>query len=178
MPSVSTLGKEKSTALPVVTRLTGVIYDFSFFGKGKKSVWEAWGPIPKSRCFNLHRIEHPQATKKSPWIARSARAERFNSVIYDKTSPLVSVNEARKELFCQKKTRTMENIPNSTGPAAGTPSVQCTQGWQYWTTCHQAQTDNQLLNGCGWTLDAENQSPGFLSGARSLRPAKGFVSEL
>ncbi|KAG0725348.1 hypothetical protein GWK47_038759 [Chionoecetes opilio] len=52
---------------------------------------------------------------------------KFYSRYYDKTSPLVSVNEARKELFCPKN-RTMENIPpNSTGPAAAHQAVQCTR---------------------------------------------------
>jgi hypothetical protein len=36
--------------------------------------------------------------------------EHFTIIIYDKTSSLQAVNEARRELFCQKN-RTMENIP-------------------------------------------------------------------
>jgi len=36
--------------------------------------------------------------------------ERFKVVMYDKASELEGVNEARKELFCQKG-KTMETIP-------------------------------------------------------------------
>ena len=36
--------------------------------------------------------------------------ERFTVVMYDKASELEGVNEARKELFCQKG-KTMETIP-------------------------------------------------------------------
>jgi hypothetical protein len=36
--------------------------------------------------------------------------ERFTFVLYDKTSELESVNEARRELFCQNN-KTMEYIP-------------------------------------------------------------------
>ena len=36
--------------------------------------------------------------------------ERFTCILYDKTTPLVSVNELRQELFC-KRAKMMENIP-------------------------------------------------------------------
>ena len=38
--------------------------------------------------------------------------ERYVCVLYDKTTPLCSVNELRKELFC-KKAKTMESIPST-----------------------------------------------------------------
>ncbi|KAG0730243.1 hypothetical protein GWK47_028666 [Chionoecetes opilio] len=82
--------------------------------------------------------------------------ERFTVVIYDKTSPLVSVNEARKELFCQKN-RTMENIP-PTQQALLQHTKRAVYQAGIWTTCHQAQQQTPTAEGCGWTLDAETKS--------------------
>ncbi|KAG0724207.1 hypothetical protein GWK47_005234 [Chionoecetes opilio] len=57
----STLGKEKSTALPVFHSFTGCDTTSSFFGKGKKSVWEAWGAYTEvTDAFNFI-VEHPHA---------------------------------------------------------------------------------------------------------------------
>ncbi|KAG0713238.1 hypothetical protein GWK47_016650 [Chionoecetes opilio] len=121
----STLGKEKSTALPVFHSFTGCDTTSSFFGKGKKSVWEAWGAYTEvTDAFNFI-VEHPHA-QITVDCQEFQMLERFTVVIYDKNSPLVSVNEARKELFCQKN-RTMENIPPTQQPCCSTPSVQCTR---------------------------------------------------
>ncbi len=39
--------------------------------------------------------------------------ERFTCILYDKSTPLTSVNELRQELFC-KRGKSMENIPPTT----------------------------------------------------------------
>ncbi|KAG0729396.1 hypothetical protein GWK47_030399 [Chionoecetes opilio] len=90
-------------------------------------------------------VEHPHA--QITWIARSSRCwKRFTVVIYDKTSPLVSVNEARKELFCQKN-RTMENIP-PTQQALLQHTKRAVYQAGIWTTCHQAQQQTPTAEGC------------------------------
>ncbi|KAG0721985.1 hypothetical protein GWK47_045320 [Chionoecetes opilio] len=151
----STLGKEKSTALPVFHSFTGCDTTSSFFGKGKKSVWEAWGAYTEvTDAFNFI-VEHPHA-QITVDCQEFQMLERFTVVIYDKTSPLVSVNEARKELFCQKN-RTMENIP-PTQQALLQHTKRAVYQAGIWTTCHQAQQQTPTAEGCGWTLDAETKS--------------------
>ena len=39
-----------------------------------------------------------------------ASIERFIVVLYDRTSPLISVNDVREELFC-KKNRSIDRLP-------------------------------------------------------------------
>lgn len=169
----STLGKEKSTALPVFHSFTGCDTTSSFFGKGKKSVWEAWGAYTEvTDAFNFI-VEHPHA-QITVDCQEFQMLERFTVVIYDKTSPLVSVNEARKELFCQKN-RTMENIP-PTQQALLQHTKRAVYQAGIWTTCHQAQQQTPTAEGCGWTLDAETKS--WVPVWSSLPAAAKAVSEL
>ena len=169
----STLGKEKSTALPVFHCFTGCDTTSSFFGKGKKSAWEAWGAYPEvTDAFNFI-VEHPHA-QITVDCQEFQMLERFTVVIYDKTSTLVSVNEARKELFCQKNT-TMENIP-PTQQALLQHTKRAVYQAGIWTTCHQAQQQTPTAEGCGWTLDAETKS--WVPVWSSLPVAAKAVSEL
>jgi len=57
----------------------------------------------------LHIVENPfQPVDLSS--AHIQCLERFTVLMYDVTSNLVSVNDARRELFCKKK-RSLEKIP-------------------------------------------------------------------
>ena len=79
--------------------------------------------------------------------------ERFCVVIYDKTSNLEFVNEARKELFCQKN-RTMEAIP----PTQDALLQHCRRvAYQagIWNTSNKAQQDLPSPEGYGWKLSEE-----------------------
>ena len=55
------LGKEKSTVLPAFHSFTGCDTTSSFFGKGKKSAWEAWNSFSNVTCVFLHMASHPHA---------------------------------------------------------------------------------------------------------------------
>ncbi|KAG0721701.1 hypothetical protein GWK47_045906 [Chionoecetes opilio] len=109
MPSVVLWAKRSPQRYQCSTASQGVIRLLLSLERGKKSVWEAWGAYTEvTDAFNFI-VEHPHA-QITVDCQEFQMLERFTVVIYDKTSPLVSVNEARKELFCQKN-RTMENIP-------------------------------------------------------------------
>ena len=82
--------------------------------------------------------------------------ERFTVIIYDKTSSLLSVNEARRELFCQKN-RTMESIP-PTQEALLQHSKRAAYQARIWASSNQVQQKTQTPEGCGWTLDTETKS--------------------
>ena len=103
------LGREKSLALPIFHSFTGCDTTSAFFGRGKKSAWEAWN------CY--HDVTHAFTTMALlPYTKVDVDArhfqllERFTVILYDKTSNLQHVNEARKELFCQKG-KTMDRLP-------------------------------------------------------------------
>ena len=54
--------------------------------------------------------DHPFAAVETNYPIFS-QLERFTVVLYDKTSVLETVNEARQELFC-KKNRDLDNLPS------------------------------------------------------------------
>ena len=66
--------------------------------------------------------------------------EHFTVVLYDKTSDLQDVDEARKELFCQKG-KPMEGLPPTQDALhyCNTPSERCTSGWKWCTSEHSEQ---------------------------------------
>ena len=100
------LGRETSVSLPFFHALTGCDTTSHFLGRGKKSSWEPWKSYPdvtKAFLFAYKKLlQFP-----SPQMRL---LERYLCALYDKTTPLCSVNELRKELFC-KIAKTMENIP-------------------------------------------------------------------
>ena len=79
----------------------------SFFrNRGKKSAWYVWNVFPELTPVLC-------ALKASPEIITEeslAVLERLVVLLYDRTSSLLKVNEARQELFC-KKSREFDSIP-------------------------------------------------------------------
>lgn len=103
------LGEDKSLALPLFHAYTGCDTTSCFLAKGKKSAWRVWKSYPEVTQAFLHFVDHPfRAVDVS--CEHFRHLERFTVLLYDITSNLLSVNEARRELFCKKK-RSLENIP-------------------------------------------------------------------
>jgi hypothetical protein len=103
------LGDPKNRALPVFYALTGSATTSQFYGKGKKSAWEAWKSYPEVTAAFLFVTVNPFEPLEldSPTFQQ---LERFTCVIYDKTSQVGSVNDLRQELF-SKRTTSMDSIP-------------------------------------------------------------------
>ena len=91
----------------------------AFFGKGKKSAWEAWKSYPDvTQAFlGIARQPHDPVTEES---LNFKLLERYTVVLYDRTSSLKFVNEARRELFCQRARR----WKLSTYPGCSTTTLQ------------------------------------------------------
>ena len=101
---------EKSRSLPVFHAFSGCDTTSAFNGKGKRSAWQAWGFCSNAVTLTL---EFPSANplqvlKKDSIHFR--KLERLVIIMYDKSSPMDSVNEARMDLFC-KHNRALENLP-------------------------------------------------------------------
>ena len=80
-----------------------------FFGKGKKSTWEAWKSYPSvTDAFQSVMVNPFQQLKVTSPIFELL--ERFTCVLYDKTTSMSQVNELRKELF-SRKAKLIEKIP-------------------------------------------------------------------
>ena len=95
------LGKEISISLPFFHAFTGCDTTSQFLGKGKRSAWESWKSYPDVTEVFLFAFNNPfQLLQLQSFQMKLL--ERYVCVLYDKTTPLCSVNELRKELFCKK----------------------------------------------------------------------------
>ena len=149
------LGNEKSMALPVYHSFTGCDTTSAFLGKGKKSAWEAWKCYPEVTLAFLYMASHPhiQIIVESQHFQL---LECFTVILYDKASNHKFVNEARRELLCQKN-KTMETIP----PTQNALLQLCKRvAYQagIWTASDLAQQQTPTPEGHGWTLDRESNS--------------------
>ena len=105
----ATIGEPRSQALPVFHALTGCDTTSAFRGKGKKLAWQAWQVYEDVTETFRYLASHPFEYLSTD-SAHFQKIERFTVILYDKTSPLSSVNEARKDLFCHKS-RSIDRIP-------------------------------------------------------------------
>jgi len=101
---VKVLDPRTCMALPVFHTFTGCDTVSAFGGRGKKSAWNTWQVYPEvADAFeSLLLMEETSETA-------IAALERFVVLLYDRTSDLLQVNDARKQLFTQKS-RSLENI--------------------------------------------------------------------
>lgn len=105
------LGRERSHCLVPFHAFTGCDTTSSFFGRTKKTTWAIWNIYPEINQAFIHMLENPytEVDGASPFFRL---LERFTVLLYDKTSVLESVNEARLDLFC-KKNKSLEYLPPS-----------------------------------------------------------------
>lgn len=103
------LGRERSRCLPPFHAFTGCDTTSSFFGRTKKTAWATWNAYPEVNEAFVFMLENrfTQVDIKSPFFLL---LERFTILLYDKTSVLESVNEARLDLFC-KRNKSLEHLP-------------------------------------------------------------------
>ena len=105
---VATLGPSKTASLPFVHAFSGCDTTSSFAFKGKKTVWDIWERFPEvtqafSECLTC--CEEPAASTIS-------LIERFTVLLYDRTSDVEEVNEARRVLFTKSAaTKSLEYLP-------------------------------------------------------------------
>ena len=93
---------------PVFHAWSGCDTTSAFRGKGKKTAWRAWKAFQEvTQTFTFlaaNPFQHLDSNSD-----HFQKIERLTVVLYDKTSPLSLVNEAREELFCRKN-RNVDNI--------------------------------------------------------------------
>ena len=149
------LGTEKSLALPIFHSFTGCDTTSAFFGRGKKTAWEAWKSYQDvTRAFTFMAL-HPY-TEIDVDAEHFQLLERLTIVMYDKTSSLECVDEARKEIFCQKG-KTMERLP-PTQDALLQHLKRVAYQAGVWCTSEQSEQHTPPPEGWGWTLEEDSQS--------------------
>jgi len=83
--------------------------------------------------------------------------ERFTVVLYDKTSHLNSVDEARRELFCHRDKMMMEALPPTQRALLQYLNRAVYQA-SIWTSADQPQQQTPSPEGWGWTLDKDSKA--------------------
>ncbi|KAG0695452.1 hypothetical protein GWK47_026888 [Chionoecetes opilio] len=122
---------------------------------GKKSAWEAWNAyVEVTEAFN-NFMNHPYMTVTVN-CKQFQLLERFTVIIYNKTSNLDSVNEARRELFSQKN-RPMEKIP-PTQEALLQHTLRAVYQAGIWATSDQCEQKPPTPEGFGWTLESATKT--------------------
>jgi hypothetical protein len=101
------LGERKAKALPFFHAFTGSDTTSSFYGRGKKSMWDAWDVYPDVTETFTHETNNTFLPFEPSLFEK---IERFVVLAYDKSNSATSVNTAQRQLFT-KKTRELENIP-------------------------------------------------------------------
>ena len=96
----------KSAVLPIFHAFTGCDTVSAFGGRGGKTAWDTWNVYPEvTEAFEELTKMHGNLTEKA-----QSQIERFVILMYDRTSDVLEINKARKELFT-KKSRSLENLP-------------------------------------------------------------------
>ena len=101
------LGPLKSKCLTFFHAYTGCDNVSFFRGIGKKTTFDIWNVYPEVTGVFMEILQTQEITQHN-----LAFMERYAVMLYDRTSKLESVNEARMHLFTQKH-RQIENIPPS-----------------------------------------------------------------
>ena len=105
----TSLGTKRSQALPMLHTISGCDTTSAFWGKGKKSFWQAWMAFEEVTDTFVYLASHPFEPLDSN-CENFCKIERLIVLVYDKTSTSLSINQTRRELFCLKNV-TMERMP-------------------------------------------------------------------
>uniref|UniRef100_UPI00358E90E1 uncharacterized protein isoform X2 n=1 Tax=Myxine glutinosa TaxID=7769 RepID=UPI00358E90E1 len=143
-----------------------------FLDKGKISAWKVWKSHPDVTGAFLHIVENPF----QPVDVSSAHIqclERFTVLMYDVTSNLVSVNDARRELFCKKK-RSLEKIPPTQDALLQHIKRVVYQGG-IWTTSRQAQPTVPSPEEWGWTMQNDHWVPVWMTIPEAAKACKELI---
>ena len=155
----SSLGEAKSRALPVFHAITGCDTVPAFKGKSKKSAWQVWQAYEEITDTFVYLANHPFEHLCAD-SDHFKKIERLTVIMYDRTSHLSCVNEAREEIFCQKN-QSMDKIPPTQDAL-----LQHTRRALYqagiWTTCTQAQPMIPSPE-FGWTMESGHWVPVWIT---------------
>ena len=177
------LGEEASKALLFMHALTGCDTVSAFHGIDKKTAWSVWQSMPYLTPVFASLARAPsQVTPED-----MEHIERYTEILYQRTSPLSHINEARKQMFAAGNRR-IENIPPTQEALKqhvkravyqagyiwgqsliGVPEMPSPSSWgweradeqspwtPFWTTLPEASKACQQLLRCGCKTNCRNR---------------------
>ncbi|GFS26659.1 hypothetical protein ElyMa_007060900 [Elysia marginata] len=156
MISVPLWGVRKSKALPFFHAFSGCDTTSAFFGKGKKTAWQAWQAYSDATEAMAHLADHPFTHLDEDSDCFSV-LERLVVILYDKTSHLSCVDEARKVLFCHMN-RAMDKLPPTKNCLLHHVRRAIYQAG-IWTKSTQAQFDLPSAQDFAWRQSEDSWKP-------------------
>ena len=149
-----------SRALPVFHAFSGCDTTSSFLGVGKRSAWQSWQAYPEVTEAFVSLAKDPFQLLQAD-SACFRVLERFVVVLYDRTSSLSSVNEARRDLFCHKN-QAMERVP-PTQDTLLQHTLRVIYQAGIWMTSDRAQQAIVSPQHFGWTKAEHSWLPVWLT---------------
>ena len=168
----SSLGAERSHALPVFHALSGCDTTSAFKGKGKKSAWHAWQAYNEVTETFSHLARHPFEVLNVE-SHHFNKLERLIVVLYDKASASHSVNETRKELFCQRNT-SMDRLPPTQNALLQHIRRAVYQAGVWTTSIHTLQVVPSPQD-YGWTKAADSWAPIWMTIPEASRSCRELI---
>lgn len=150
------LGPSKSKALPMFHALTGCDTVSCFYGKGKRSAWEAWNSYPEVTdvFINLYSISVSSEIDSST----VHKLERFIIIMYDRTSACFELDAARK-FFFTKKSKLLEALPPTSAAFSQHVKRAVYQACLCWAHCLTKTIPIHDPGHWGWHSDGTRWSP-------------------
>ncbi|KAK6169757.1 hypothetical protein SNE40_020746 [Patella caerulea] len=145
----SSLGPEKSRALPMFHALTGCDTVSSFARHGKKSAWTAWNLVPDLTGALLTLATAPTCIPDKTFTT----IERFVIKMYDKASMDTEINSARKTMFM--KNNSLPGIPPTRAALEQHIKRATYQGGHVWGQTLIAQAELPSPTDWGWIRNDE-----------------------
>jgi hypothetical protein len=150
----NSLGLEMSRALPFFHALTGCDTVSCFSGKGKRTAWTTWQLCPDVTAGFEALSNSPDNVSDQCM----ATIERFVVLLYDRTSPEMQVNGARKQLFAQKG-RAFDAIPPTVAALNQHIKRAAYQAGHCWGQMLNPMQQLPCLSQWGWILNDDAWEP-------------------
>jgi len=147
------IGPRKSQALPMFHAYTGCDTVSAFATRGKKSAWDTWLAYEEVTTTFLDLSTAPNDISEGDIVV----LERFSILLYDRTSSLINIDEARKQLF-SKKGRAMDAIPPTRAALVQHIKRAIYQGGHCWGKMLEVSQNLPSPGQWGWT-DSSNWKP-------------------
>jgi hypothetical protein len=140
---VENLGFDVSKSMAFFHAFTGCDTVSSFAGRGKKIAYDVWQAFPQiTETFKTLGNNPAEITEE-----QVNKLQRYVSLLYDRTSALIDVNECRKYLF-SKRGRSYDSIPPTKAALLQHIRRAVYQGGHVWGQCTTLKP--LLPNPCDW----------------------------
>ena len=149
----ASLGTEESQALPLFHAYTGCDTVSSFSTRGKKTAWDTWKAFGELTAAVLTLSRGPADITDDVVSV----FERFTILLYDRTSNIVNIDEARQALFA-KKGRAMDAIPPTKAALIQHIKRAVYQGGHCWGNMFKVAIEMPSPEDWGW-VDPHNWRP-------------------